>query len=291
MRTIPAVEVSAMDRAQTVTIGEVEIASVWDGTLDAEIGSVRRIEIDEAQRLVDAEKARTGIDPLVLPVRAFLVRTPSRLALVDAGSGTTKGPSMGHLPDSLAAIGVAPETIDCVLMTHLHMDHIGGIVDAAGLPAFVNAELVIHEAEARFFLETPDEQLDARSRRNLVFQRDAVRAYGKRCRKVRDGEGIEGVRARLAPGHTPGHTLWEIASGGARAVVIGDIIHLGAVQLPRPDSAMIYDVDADGAIATRCRMLAEWSETGSVVVGAHLPGDGIGRIARAGDGYRFEPAR
>ena len=73
-------------------------------------------------------------------------------------------------------------------------------------------------------------------------------------------------------------------------MVIGDVIHLGAVQLARPDSAMIYDVDAAGAIATRRRMLAEWAETAAVVVGAHLPGGGIGRIARAGDGYRFEPA-
>jgi glyoxylase-like metal-dependent hydrolase (beta-lactamase superfamily II) len=256
-----------MDRTQTVKLGEVEITSVWDGTLDAEIGSVRRIEIDVAQRLVDAERARTGIDPLVLPVRTFLIRTPKRLALVDAGSGTTKGPSMGHLPDSLAALGVAPESIDCLLMTHLHMDHIGGIVDEAGLPAFVNAELVMHEAEARYFLETPDEQLDARSRRNLEFQRSAVRAYGKKCRKVRDGEGIEGVRARLAAGHTPGHTLWEVGSGSTKAVVIGDVIHLGAVQLARPDSAMIYDVDAD----------------------AHLPAGGIGRISGDGAGYRFDP--
>lgn len=278
-----------MDRTQTVKLGEFEITSVWDGTLDAEIGSVRRIDIDVAQRLVDAERARTGIDPLVLPVRTFLIRTLKRLTLVDAGSGTTKGPSMGHLPSSLAALGVAPESIDCLLMTHLHMDHIGGIVDEAGLPAFVNAELVMHEAEARYFLETPDEQLDARSRRNLEFQRNAVRAYGKKCRKVRDGEGIEGVRARLAPGHTPGHTLWEVGSGSAKAVVIGDVIHLGAVQLARPDSAMIYDVDADGAVATRCRVLAEWANEDVVVAGAHLPAGGIGRISRDGAGYRFDP--
>ncbi len=277
-----------MDRAASITIGDIEITSVWDGTLKASLDSILRLDPKEAARLVAAEHEETGVDPLVLPVRAFLIRTGSRLALVDTGSGNTKGPTMGHLPRSFAALGVAAGDIGCVLMTHLHMDHIGGLIDESGRPSFPNAELVLHCEEASYFLDTAEDKLDARSRRNLDFQRLAVAAYGDRVRRVADGEGLPGVVARLAPGHTPGHTCWEVTSQGKTAAVFGDVVHLGAVQLARPSSAMIYDVDASRAAQTRSDLLARIAHDDILVAGAHLPAGGLGRIVKAGEGYRFK---
>lgn len=275
--------------ATTVRIGDLEITSVWDGTLEASLASILHLAPDEVARLVAAERASSAVDPLILPVRAFLVRGPGYLALVDTGSGSTKGPTMGYLPESLAALCVTPSAITHVLMTHVHMDHIGGLIDDAGRPAFPDAQLLLHAEEARYFLDTPDESVDARSRRHLQFQRRAVAAYGGRVRRVVDGEGLFGLAARLAPGHTPGHTCWEATSRGAKAVLLGDVIHLGAVQLARPASAMIYDVDAQRAADTRGEVLGRVAREGSVVAGAHLPASGIGRIVAAGEGYRFLP--
>lgn len=279
-----------MEQAQTIAVGDIEITSVWDGTLDAHLEGIRRLDPAEARRLVEKAKAATGVDPLVLPVRAYLIRTGGRLVLVDTGSGNTKGPRMGHLPASLGKLGVAPGDVAAVLFTHLHMDHIGGVIDDAGRPAFPNAELVLHAREAEFFLDTPPEQLDERSVRNVPFQRKAMAAYAGRVRRVEDGGGLPGIAARLAPGHTPGHTVWEVASGGAAAIVLGDVVHLGAVQLPLPLTPMIYDVDPDRAGRTRVELLGEIAARGVTVLGAHLPGRGIGRISRAGDGYAFEPS-
>lgn len=279
-----------MDRAATIAVGDIVITTVWDGTLKASLESILRLDPAEAAGLVAAEHDATGVDPLVLPVRAFLIRAGGRVILADTGSGTSKGPTMGHIPRSLAALGVSPGDIDCVLATHLHMDHIGGLIDDAGRPAFPNAELVMHEEEARYFLDTPEERIDARSRRNLDFQRRAVAAYSDRVRRVSDGEWLPGIAARLTPGHTPGHTCWEISSQGMKAVVFGDIVHLGAVQLARPSSAMIYDVDAGRAAQTRAGLLARIAGEGSFVAGAHLPAGGLGRIVAAGEGYRFVPS-
>lgn len=278
-----------MSRTGTLALGDIDIASVWDGTLEASLTSILRLDPEEAARLVAAEQAASGADPLKLPVYAFLVRGPGYLALVDTGSGDTKGPTMGHLPASLAALGVVPSAITHVLMTHVHMDHIGGLIDAAGRPAFPQALLLLHTEEARYFLDTPDEALDARSQRHLSFQRRAISAYGDRLRRVVDGEGLPGLVARMAPGHTPGHTSWEAASGGEKLVMFGDVIHLAAVQLPRPASAMIYDVDAERACSTRTQMLARIAREGTMVAGAHLPASGLGRIEVAGEGYRFVP--
>ena len=279
-----------MERTVTVSIGALEITPVWDGTLDADLAGIRGLDVDEAHRLIAAERHVTGVDPMVLPVRAFLVRSADGLTLVDTGSGTTKGPRMGRLPSSLVALGVAPGAIGAIVMTHLHLDHSGGLADPAGRSAFPNARLVMHEAEAAYFLDTPMAALDARSRRHAELQRALVQPYREQLRRVRDGEGAGPLTAVLAPGHTPGHTVWIATSGGRSLMVLGDVVHLGAVQLPRPDTAMIYDVDPTLAAATRREILARAARERMLVAGAHLPAPGLGYIVRAGEGYRFEPA-
>lgn len=279
------------ERATTVSIRDVELTSLWDGTLTAKLDTIRNLAPSEAQRLLDDAAASTGADPLVLPVRAFLARTAGRLALIDTGSGTTKGPTMGHLPASLAAIGVTPEAVDAVLLTHLHMDHIGGLTDASGRPVFPNAELIVHRKEAEFFLDTPMNRLDERSARHVALQRAIVGAYGTRVRRVDDGEGLPGIAARLAPGHTPGHSTWQLGPPEAGALVLGDVVHLAAIQLPLPLVPMIYDVEPEQAGRTRMQVLDEIARTGALIAGAHLPAPGLGYITRQGAGFAFRPYR
>lgn len=282
----------AVERPSRVFIGDIELISLWDGTLDAKLDSILNLDPLEARRLIDDAARETSIDPLVLPVRAFLLRSGGRTALIDTGSGNTKGPTMGHLAASLAAADIQPEAVDAVLLTHVHMDHIGGMLDEKGRPTFPNAEVLLHHREAEYFVDTPVGLLDARSARHVEAQRAALAAYGRRVRRVEDGEGpasMPGVVASLAPGHTPGHACWRIRSGSHEAVAIGDIVHLGAVQLPRPLSAMIYDVDAAMAASSRVKLLREVASHGTIVAGAHLPSTGLGRIGTQGNGFSFHP--
>jgi glyoxylase-like metal-dependent hydrolase (beta-lactamase superfamily II) len=210
--------------------------------------------------------------------------------LSDVGSGNGMGPNLGKLPQNLRAIGVEPADIDIILLTHLHPDHSLGLVDADGQALYPNAEIVVHEVEAAFWLDRVPRDTDSeRVARNTKAQRAVTAPYRERIRRVTDGEVLPGVTAILRAGHTPGHTNWLLQSNGERFLMWGDIVHLAAVQVPRPEAALVFDVDPEMAKASRASAF-EWVARERVVVGgAHLGYPGFGTLERAGEGYAFRP--
>jgi glyoxylase-like metal-dependent hydrolase (beta-lactamase superfamily II) len=195
------------------------------------------------------------------------------------------------VPRQLRAAGVSPEQIDHVLLTHIHPDHSNGLINANGQPIYPNAELVVHEREAAFWLDRdPASGATERIRRNIGKAAATTGPYRARMRTVKDGEGLPGVSAVLLPGHTPGHTGWLIHSGRDSVLIWGDLVHLAAVQVPCPDAALVFDVDPQAARETRRRMFDRAAADRQRVAGAHLDAPGIGYIVRHGTGYRFEPA-
>jgi glyoxylase-like metal-dependent hydrolase (beta-lactamase superfamily II) len=113
--------------------------------------------------------------------------------------------------------------------------------------------------------------------------------YRARMRTVRDGEAVPGISALLLAGHTPGHTGWLIQSGKDSLLIWGDLVHLAAIQIARPDTGLVYDVDPQAACATRRRMFDRVAADKLVVAGAHLDFPGFGTIVRKGSGFAFEP--
>jgi glyoxylase-like metal-dependent hydrolase (beta-lactamase superfamily II) len=272
--------------ASAKSIGDFTVTAVSDGVLYSNHDVVLGLDRAECERL-------TGIpngQPLPLDVNCFLIRHRDRLMLSDAGSGHTMGPTLGKLPDNLRALGVDPAAVDTILLTHLHPDHSLGLVDQAGCAVFPNAELVVHEREAAFWLDRAERPDDSeRVQRNTKAQRTVTAPYRDRIRRVADGEVMPGVTAMLAPGHTPGHTNWLIRSGPARLLIWGDIVHLAAVQMARPDCTLVFDVDPQTARGTRQRVLGLVAAEQLVVAGAHLPYPGFGRVAPAGAGFGYRP--
>ena len=277
-----------MSAVPTIVAGEFTVTAVSDGVLNSSHDVILGIDKAESERL-------TGIpygQPLPLDVNCFLVRHRGRLILSDAGSGHTIGPTLGKLPHNLRAIGVAPETIDLIMLTHLHPDHSLGLIDEAGNAAFPKAELIVHKVEAAFWLDRAAQPGDSeRVTRNTKAQRAMTAPYRDRIRRIEDGEVLPGITAMLRPGHTPGHTNWLIQSGGERILIWGDIVHLASVQMPHPDAALVFDVDPTLARASRERVLEFSATEGLIVAGAHLPFPGFGRIERAGKGFRFHAAK
>ena len=267
------------------TIGDIEVTAVSDGVLAAPLDVVLGMEKSEAERLVGKK------DVVNISVNAFLLRLAGKWAIIDVGSGNTMGPTLGKLPDNLRASGVPPEKIETIFLTHLHPDHSNGLVDDAGNAIYPNAEVILHETEAGFWLDRDEASgANERIRRNIAKAAVTTAPYRKRMRTVRDGEAVPGVSAVPLAGHTPGHTGWLIQSGKDGLLIWGDVVHLARIQIPRPDTGLIYDVDPQAACATRARMFDRVSADKLMVGGMHLDFPGFGHIVRRGNGFAFEAA-
>jgi len=267
-------------------IGDITATTLSDGVLAAPLDVVLGVERAEIERLA----GRKPGEPLPIAVNAFLLERAGKWALVDTGSGNSMGPTLGKLPENLRVLGVTPERIETIFLTHLHPDHSNGLVDDAGNAIYPNAEVVLHETEAAFWLDR-DEASGAteRIRRNIAKTKVTTAPYRERMRTVRDGEAVPGISALLLAGHTPGHTGWLIQSGKDSLLIWGDLVHLAAIQIARPDTGLVYDVDPQAACATRRRMFDRVAADKLVVAGAHLDFPGFGTIVRKGSGFAFEP--
>jgi glyoxylase-like metal-dependent hydrolase (beta-lactamase superfamily II) len=269
---------------QTKHIGDIEVTTVSDGVLAAPLDVVLGMDKAEVERLSGRK------DAINISVNAFLLRRNGKWALVDAGSGNTMGPTLGKLPDNLRALGVAPEEIETIFLTHLHPDHSNGLVDDAGHAVYPNAEIVLHETEAGFWLDRdPSSGESERVRRNIAKAAVTTAPYRQRMRTVREGEAMPGISALRLAGHTPGHTGWLIQSGKEGLLIWGDVVHLASIQIAHPDTPLVYDVDPQAACATRKRMFDRVAADNLKVGGMHLDFPGFGHVVRKGAGYAFEP--
>jgi glyoxylase-like metal-dependent hydrolase (beta-lactamase superfamily II) len=187
--------------------------------------------------------------------------------------------------DNLAAAGVAPAEVDAVLMTHLHIDHVGGLLSADGAPAFPNADLLIAAPEAAFWFD-PANAAAAPEAAKPAFDL-AVRMtapYGDRLHRFGAGEPVPGIEAVPLYGHTPGHTGYALGSGDHKLLIWGDVFHFPDIESRQPGVGIPFDSDPAMAIATRQRILETAARERFLVAGMHMHFPAFARIAAAGDG-------
>lgn len=198
---------------------------------------------------------------------AYLIRQGDDLTLVDTGCGALFGPNCGRLPDLLAGLSVAPSDISQLIFTHLHSDHCGGAL-RDGQPVFTKAKVFLYADEAAYW-----HGKDAPAARTLI-------AYGDQINLVGDGQPLGGgITTWALPGHTPGHMGLRL---GKNLVLVGDIFHALALQIPDPLIWSKYDVDPVTALASRQMALAQIADQNLVFAGGHSLGPNpFQRLCRA----------
>lgn len=226
---------------------------------------------------------------LVLSVGAVLLRSGSRCVLVDAGigprtiplvrPGTTRDAFMrgGDLVQNLRRLGVEPEDVDTVLLSHLHADHVGWIGSEAGdgTPTFPAAEYWVDDTE-RAFWGRPEHRADP-----VAPRPEELAIIDGRRRALHDGaEPLDGVTAVATRGHTPGHVAFTVEGTLGSAVIVGDAVHCPG-ELLHPDVVWVGDHDPERAVATRHAIADRVGSGDPVVVGPHFP-DAVFRRFRQG---------
>ncbi|HEX7686380.1 MAG TPA: MBL fold metallo-hydrolase [Burkholderiaceae bacterium] len=281
---------SQLPGAYRVQVGDFEVTTLSDGTAMLPVDKL----LDQPAARTDAAlRKRFLAAPVEMSFNAYLVNTGTRLVLVDTGAGAFFGPTLGRLVQALRAAGVAPEQVDDVLVTHMHPDHVGGLV-ADGKAVFPNAVVHADKRDADDWLSPAT--LARATGDAKTFAQDAQAALAPYIAAGRfqafDGavEVVPGITAVPAYGHTPGHSCYLVHSGGQRLLVVGDLIHVGAVQFDDPSVAIAFDSDRAAAAATRARVFGKAAKDGTLLAAAHLSFPGLGRLRAAGRSWQWIPA-
>ena len=260
-------------------IGTIEVLPVLDGT-----GREPADEVLTRPGVPDAWACHSdqldGHGTLHLDLGGFLVRTGNRTVVVDAGVGTIDNGKYagGRFLDSLRGHGVGPEDVTDVVFTHLHFDHVGWATKK-GAVVFPNATYRVHAADWAHFVDSPGAEpgavrkLTPLTEQLETFDSDAVLAPG--------------LSARHTPGHTPGSTVFVVADGDERALLLGDVVH-SVVELQERDWEAVFDVDPVAASAVRNAIADEVADSTDLVVGAHFPGLRFGRVVTAFGNRTFQ---
>jgi glyoxylase-like metal-dependent hydrolase (beta-lactamase superfamily II) len=272
-------------------VGELEVLVVSDGVLPLPTETMAT-NADPLVRAAWLEAMFLPPDAFDWPLNVLVVRSGDRTILVDAGlGGQFPGfPRAGQFPQRLAAAGIDLEDVTDVVLTHMHMDHIGGLL-VEDVRNRLRPDLRIHVTAAEVdFWTSPDFSLTAMpSPVPDVLRSTAgqfMDAYRSRVRTFEtEVEVAPGVTAQLTGGHTPGHAVVRLASGGERLVFAGDAIF--PVGFDHPDWHNGFEHDPEESVRVRIGLLRQAASTGELMVATHLPFPSVGRVAVDGDAFRW----
>jgi glyoxylase-like metal-dependent hydrolase (beta-lactamase superfamily II) len=270
-------------------LGDYEITALHDGN-DEISASLMQGDAAEIKNLLQGSYGSGSYEDTDA---GFLVNTGKKLILIDSGTGGAFESPEHHLVENLEAAGYKPSQVGLILLTHLHYDHIGGIVTKDGKRVFPNAEVRMAQAESDFWLS---EKIAAGAPKEaqvyFQFAREAAAPYIA-AHRWSPFVGTDEVAPGIIPvpliGHTPGHSAYQVTSTGKTILFCGDIVHVEPIQMSHPEISIAYDGDAAAAIKTREALFATLATSKTAVAGPHLPWPAVGYVRKDGDGYKWVP--
>ena len=275
-------------------VGEIDVLVISDGVLPLPTKMLGH-NVNQAVRAAWLSDMFLPQDAFDWSLNVVVVRSGGRTILIDAGLGLDPDlnlPRAGQVVRRLEAAGIDLGSVTDVVLTHMHMDHVGGLL-VDGVKERLRPDLRIHVAGAEVkFWEAPDfsrvsmppgfpDALRTAAKRFVNDYRSQLRLFDE------EHEVAPGVVVRRTGGHTPGHSVVRVASGGDRLTFAGDAVF--AVGFEHPDWHNGFEHDPDEAARVRLGLLCELAATGELLVATHLPFPSVGRVALDGDVFRWVP--
>jgi glyoxylase-like metal-dependent hydrolase (beta-lactamase superfamily II) len=265
-------------------IGDIELFILKDGQTEfgeETFSGTNSSEINSLLTLNNRKAIETNFN-------AFLIKSGVKNILIDAGAGTLFGPAAGNLSKALKEINIKNDDITDIVATHLHPDHIGGMVSETGEPVFNNAQLILTQDEYSFwndkdnFKNNPDDQ---------KLPLDVLNAYSNSLNLISGDDDIgSGLSAINLPGHTAGHIGIMISSGNEQFAIAGDIIHAQYLQINNPEIGVVFDQEPDLARKSRRRILDMLASEKIMFSGGHLLSPALGYVEYKGLNYSWVQA-
>lgn len=280
----------AVDRASAfyrLSVGDLELTIIQEGVVTLQLSAFGVDAPAEAVAALAAAHRLPG-DSFRVTINTALLRSGDRLVLLDVGGGALNIGAFDtdRLVATLSLLDVAPEAITDVVISHFHPDHLGGLTTRAGAPVFANALHHLCDREHDFLTQTRGGPL----RDLIAIAQDALQpavATDRLSLFAADAEILPGLSAFPAPGHSPGHVAFVIASGDESLFALSDIASHSVLMLARPAWHVRFDTDLAEAAATRQTVLGMLADDGQRVFGYHFPFPGLGYVLRDGDGFRY----
>jgi glyoxylase-like metal-dependent hydrolase (beta-lactamase superfamily II) len=290
--TLPASAQTPMVKTQApgfhrTFVGDFEVTAISDGTVKL---PMLKLLQGKPEQMAEALKRGFLKEMVETSVNAYLINTGSKLVLIDAGAAGLFGPTLGNLHANLRAAGYRPEQVDEIYITHMHPDHVGGLM-ADGKIAFPNATLRIDQRDVDFWLSKAN--LDAAPEGNKGFFQGAMASVNpyRDAGKLKPFNGatelVPGIRAVPTYGHTPGHTVYQVESKGEKLMLWGDLMHVAAVQFEDPSVTIAFDSDNNAARSQRQAAYADAAKNGYLVGVTHISFPGLGNLRASADGKSF----
>ena len=271
-----------MSRISTTAVGTVNVTTLRDGerTLPPEAlknlsdGDIQKINSDENQSFTFTN------------FNACVIQNGKQNLLVDTGCGSLFGPTCGFILDALDELGLAPDNITDIFITHLHPDHIGGCIDEDGSAVFKNANFKILEEEYSFWTskEFGSDEINGRDWSSLA--KNVVSTYDAQLEVLTSNKDIiSGVSTVPLPGHTPGHAGFRVDDGNQSMFHMGDILHVPNLQLKDPNISTLFDVDPESALNSRKYALDMASSDNLLCTSGHMVEPKFVHLEKRGSSY------